>query len=220
MFGVNFGAANIASKMPDTGACADGACRADKLVELKGFVSSPHHLGVVQRPKPHPSSDDFFAKLKQAPSFHEMRGMVRKRSATEDIIKIVGDLVPEELLTHSFFQPWLADMATVTSFFCDVLGTEAVTFWVGSIRRCKKFHFDAIPFRALVTCSGVGTEWVPNFALHREAFVTKAPSDVFITGKSAIQFLNQWDVALFRGGPNGVVHRTLATALGSSSVFM
>lgn len=80
------------SKMADT----DGACRVDRLAKLKAFSSLSYHRGVVQRSKPHASADDFFDKLKQVTSFDEMMGKVRKKSAKEDIRKILAELILEK----------------------------------------------------------------------------------------------------------------------------
>ena len=42
-----------------------------------------------------------------------------------------------------------------------------------------------------------------------------------IKNRSAIKYLNRWDVAIFRGGNNGILHRTPESALNDrSSILM
>ena len=72
----------------------------------------------------------------------------------------------------------------------------------------------------LVTYAGKGTEWLPDEAVDRNAFLTGKPNEKIIKDYSALRYINQWDVAVFRGGPKGVLHRTPDAALNSSSVLM
>ena len=72
----------------------------------------------------------------------------------------------------------------------------------------------------LVTYAGKGTEWLPDEAADREAFLSGEPNEKIIKDPSALQFINQWDVAVFRGGPEGVLHRTPDAALNGSSILM
>ena len=44
---------------------------------------------------------------------------------------------------------------------------------------------------------------------------------LFTNTKSARKFINKWDIAVFRGGKNGILHRTPDSALqNQSSILM
>ena len=112
-------------------------------------------------------------------------------------------------------------MANVCNIFCDLLGEDAIGFCLGTERGCRRYHIDNVPKRMLVTYAGKGTEWLPDEAADREAFLSGEPNEKIIKDPSALQFINQWDVAVFRGGPEGVLHRTPDAALnGPSTVFL
>lgn len=199
--------------MKDASPPSDGAVRANRLDELKNFSTSSLHLGIVQRPKPEgASTDDFFTKINQSGQSGHGMCKASKTTAKEDIKHTVGGLVPIELYTHQFYDTWLADMTAVIASFGDAIGKESVTFWVGSDLEAGEYHVEDVPLRAIVTYSGVGTEWVPSCMLDREAFANGKAADVFITDKAAVQTLGEWDVVVFRGGEDGVVHQTPADA--------
>ena len=113
-------------------------------------------------------------------------------------------------------------MAELSKLFCKFLGDDKISFWVGTRRGCKRYHVDMVPFRLLVTYAGQGTEVLPDCAANRNAFFVKEKQiKKFLRDKSALKFINKWDVAVFRGGEDGILHRTPDSALtNSSSVLM
>ena len=105
--------------------------------------------------------------------------------------------------------------------FCTFLNTNKLSFWLGSARGCKRYHVDMVPFRLLVTYEGQGTEILPNYAANRNAFVEGKPNNKIVKDKSARKFINKWDIAIFKGGKNGILHRTPDSALKChSSILM
>ena len=197
-----------------------GVFMTDRLVRLKPFKHSKDSMGIVNREIPE-GADEFFEKLMTETPFAEISGIVRKAYAREDILFIFEPLeISLELQSSSFFMKWVTDMAEVCKTFCDVLGTESISFWLGMERGCARYHVDNVPFRMLVTYAGKGTEWLPDEAADRTAFYNLEPNDKIVKDKSAIQFLNEWDVSVFRGGREGVVHRTPDAAVDGSSILM
>jgi hypothetical protein len=93
-------------------------------------------------------------------------------------------------------------------------------FCLGSKRKCSRYHIDYVPLRALVTYAGKGTEWLPDEAVDRIAFKNGESNEKIIKDLSAKQFMNVWDIAIFRGGENGVLHRTPDLALNAPSILM
>ena len=72
----------------------------------------------------------------------------------------------------------------------------------------------------MVTYAGQGTEWIPDEAADRNAYYNGEPNENIIKDKSATKYIDKWDVAIFRGGSNGLLHKTPKTALKTSSVLM
>ena len=77
-----------------------------------------------------------------------------------------------------------------------------------------------VPFRLLVTYAGKGTEILPNNAADRNAFIEGKPNDEIVKDKSALQFLNTWDISIFRGGQKSILHRTPDSALNKKSSIL
>ena len=77
-----------------------------------------------------------------------------------------------------------------------------------------------VPIRLLVTYAGRGTEWLPDAAADRQAFEDGMPNKLILRDPSAIRFVDGWDVAIFRGGSKGLLHRTPDAALNGTSILM
>ena len=195
-----------------------GIFHADDMATLKEFVHSDHAIGVVERKEPE-EGNELFQLILQGPL--SIEGVVRKAQAEKDIMAVLESEIPHEAQEHSFFKPWIKDMAGVCITFCDMQSVDAVRFWLSSERGCRRFHVDHVPMRLLVTYAGKGTEWIPDEAADRNAFATGQPNGMIVKNAAAIQFMNPWDVAVFRGGTQGVLHRTPDEALvGCSSLLM
>ena len=145
---------------------------------------------------------------------------VRKKSSLADISDILKDEIPVEIQNHPFYKIWLIDMAEISSLFCDIQGTDAICFWLGSKRGCHRYHTDSVPLRLLVTYAGKGTEWLPDEAANRNAFSNGEPNEKIVKNKAELKFLKPWDIAVFRGGPDGLLHRTPDAALNNPSILM
>lgn len=184
---------------------------------LQAFAMRTEQLAVVER-EPPKKSESFFQKV----ILHPLRvtGKVYKASALEDIREILKDHIPKKMQRTLFYEDWLIDMAEVSTIFCEILDTHTIVFWLGSQRGCRRYHVDNVPLRALVTYAGKGTEWLPDEAADRTAFINKEPNKNILKDKSLRQFMDQWDIAVFRGGPKGLLHRTPDDALDYPSILM
>ena len=67
--------------------------------------------------------------------------------------------------------------------------------------------------RLLVTYAGKGTEWIPDEFVDRNAYENGLPNESILKNPSRSKFINTWDVAIFRGGPDGLLHRSPDAAL-------
>jgi len=191
--------------------------RAADLNVLPEFPKREDQLAIVERQSPE-GAEAFFQKLMQEP--FGIAGKVRKASSVSDIKDILADEIPDPLQSDPFYEKWVSDMAEVCRSFCDTQGSDAVGFWLGSERGCRRYHIDNVPLRALVTYAGTGTEYLPDEAADRRAFADGAPNEKIIKDPSAIRFMKAWDVAVFRGGSKGLLHRTPDAALNGPSILM
>ena len=191
--------------------------QSNKLQDLENFDKYSAQLGIIERSMP-VGVDAFFQKLMR--SHFKFSGEVSKNAAFLDIRNILNKEFSQEIKAELLYNQWLEDMADVCRTFCELEKIEAVSFQLGTQRACRRYHIDNVPKRMLVTYAGKGTEWLPDEAADREAFLSGEPNEKIIKDPSALQFINQWDIAVFRGGPEGVLHRTPDAALNGSSILM
>lgn len=191
--------------------------QSNKLQDLENFDKYSAQLGIIERSMP-AGVNAFFQKLMR--SHFKFSGEVSKDAAFLDIRNILNKEFSQEIKAELLYDEWLEDMAEVCKTFCVLEKIEAVSFHLGTQRACRRYHIDNVPKRMLVTYAGKGTEWLPDEAADREAFLSGEPNEKIIKDPSALQFINQWDVAVFRGGPEGVLHRTPDAALNGPSILM
>jgi len=185
---------------------------------LIDFKNKNDQLNIFRRNVP-TKSEFFFQKLYK--SLDSVYGFVSYSNSKKDIEKLLRDKVSLEIKNDSFYNIWVSDMAELSKLFCKFLGDDKISFWVGTRRGCKRYHVDMVPFRLLVTYAGQGTEVLPDCAANRNAFCEGKANEEILRDKSALKFINKWDVAVFRGGEDGILHRTPDSALtNSSSVLM
>ena len=111
-------------------------------------------------------------------------------------------------------------MSNMCKYFCDFLKIESVGFSLGTKRVCKRYHVDIVPMRLLVTYAGKGTECLPDEFVDRNAYENGLPNELILKDPSRSKFINTWDVAIFRGGYDGLLHRSPDAALNGTSIMM
>lgn len=187
------------------------------LQQLSDFPNRQDQLAIVNRETPS-GANGFFETLMRTPL--RVIGHVYKRCAEDDITYLLGESIPEKLQTDPFYALWVSDMAQVSKSFCDVLGTKAVGFCLSTTRGCRRYHIDNVPMRMLVTYAGKGTEWLPDEAADRDAYIRGASNEEIVKDPSARQFIEPWNIAIFRGESDGLLHRTPDSALEHPSILM
>lgn len=185
---------------------------------LTNFINWQESMAIVERIAPQEAAH-FFQALMQQVSFG-VAGIVNQDTAAADIKAILQYEIPVQLQTHPFYEHWVLDMAEICKQFCVMYQSSDIGFWLGSKRGCRRYHVDRVKLRALVTYAGKGTEYLPDEAADRRAFETGEPNEKILKDPVAIRFVNVWDVAVFRGGAKGVLHRTPDAALQGSSILM
>ena len=190
---------------------------AKDLRDLATFKHQEGQLAILER-QPLGGGDKFFKKLSERPL--NVIGIVGKKTCVEEILALLEDEISEDLKSSDFYMQWVIDMAGVCNIFCETLATSTVGFCLATKRACQRYHVDNVPLRLLVTYYGKGTEWVPDSAVDRLAYDSGMPNDKILTNNNARKFLNAWDIAIFRGGPDGLLHRTPDSALNTPSILL
>ena len=190
----------------------------EKIDQIKNFKKTKDQLGILERKAPLEACS-FFKKLNKI-SF-SISGKVGRCNTKEDINNLLKEEIPKKIQNEQFYQNWLLDMSDICKLFCIMQSEKSLSFWLGSQRGCKRYHVDMVPFRLLVTYAGQGTELLPNEAADRDAFLNGKPNNNIVKDKNAIRFTKIWDISIFRGGYDGILHRTPDSALdGNSSILM
>lgn len=187
------------------------------MAALLRLPAQPEQLGRLRRDAL-ADVQPFLALLAQQ-SF-SIAGRVSLKTLAADLQANLGEVCEPSLLTSAAVQAWIADMADISTHFAGMLGTSDIGFCIGTHRGCRRYHLDRVPYRLLVTYHGTGTEWIPNSAADFAAYENGAPNEQILRDPSAVQFLDPWDVAIFRGVPHGLLHRSPDDALHGGSLLM
>ena len=184
---------------------------------LRDFLGQSAQLAIVKR-TPLAGAETFFEKLKHVPL--NIIGQVSRVNSMENIHDMLSDSIPNFLCEDAFYRLWISDMAQISKIFCDINDSDAIGFCLSSQRDCPRYHVDNVPIRLLVTYAGQGTEWLPDSSANRHAFESGAPNEEIVKDPSNRQFIRPWDISLFRGGPQGLLHRTPDSALKNPAVLL
>ena len=185
--------------------------------KLSEFSNQESQLIELERQKIY-DADSFFQDILDEP--FRVIGKVYKKNSNEDIQEILKDIISVNSQAKAFYKTWVSDMAEVCEIFCDTLKSESVSFCLGTKRGCSRYHIDNVPMRLLVTYSGQGTEWLPNKIANRIAFEEGLPNEKIVRDYSKIQHIDTWNIAIFRGGSAGLLHRTPDSALKNPSILL
>ena len=194
-----------------------GYLRIDKMDAIKDFPNKSDQLAIMNRSMPENASL-FFTQLLKI-SFN-ITGEIYKETATINIKDLLSDKLPKKIKNNVFYQPWIEDMANLCEMFCITDKSSYISFSISSHRGCRRYHIDNVPLRLLVTYAGQGTEWLPDEFANKRAYANGEPNERIIKDISKKQFVGEWDIALFKGGPEGLLHRTPDSALNNNSILM
>ena len=194
-----------------------GYLRIDKMDAIKDFPNKSDQLAIMNRSMPENASLLFTQLLKI--SFN-ITGEIYKETATVNINDLLSYKLPKKIKNNVFYQPWIEDMANLCEMFCITEKSSYISFSISSHRGCRRYHIDNVPLRLLVTYAGQGTEWLPDEFANKRAYANGEPNERIIKDISKKQFVGEWDIALFKGGPEGLLHRTPDSALNKNSILM
>jgi len=188
-----------------------------ELQNLASFPKRRNKLEIYAREKPALAAS-FFPKLVHSP--FTCAGEVDRRDAIGNIDAILRKVISSDIQSLPFYRVWLRDMASIAKLYCAIEKSNTIRFWLGTKRGCKRYHIDNVPHRLLVTYYGRGTEWLPDDAVDRKAYERGELNEAIVTNPDAIKHIDEWNVAVFRGLSEGLLHRTPDDALRSPSVLM
>ena len=189
----------------------------DKMDAIKDFPNKSDQLAIMNRSMPE-NANLFFTELLKI-SFN-ITGKINKETATINIKDLLSDKLPKKIQNNVFYQNWIEDMANLCKLFCLMEKSSYISYSISSHRGCRRYHIDNVPLRLLVTYAGQGTEWLPDKFADKIAYKNGEPNEKIIKDISARQFIGEWDIAVFKGGPEGLLHRTPDSALNKNSILM
>ena len=189
----------------------------DDIKKISEFSKQEYQLIELER-KNMNNSDSFFREIMHEP--FRIIGKISKKNSSEDIKRILRDIIPSSSQTNFFYKTWVSDMSEICQIFCDTLNSKSVSFCLGTERGCSRYHIDNVPMRLLVTYMGQGTEWLPNEIANRAAFEEGLPNEKIVKDSSKIKSIKTFNVAIFRGGAAGLLHRTPDSALKNPSILL
>ena len=189
----------------------------DDIEKISEFSKQDYQLIEIER-KNMNNSDSFFREIMYEP--FRVIGKISKKNSSEDIKKTLRDIIPLNSQTNSFYKTWVSDMSEICQIFCDTLNSKSISFCLGTERGCSRYHIDNVPMRLLVTYMGQGTEWLPNEIANRAAFEEGLPNEKIVKDSSKIKSIKTFNVAIFRGGATGLLHRTPDSALKNPSILL
>ncbi len=119
------------------------------------------------------------------------------------------------------YSEWLKDIELLTSAFCELFGLNQAGLRLRTLQNamCPRFHVDRVPARMICSYGGIGTEWLPEFALDRQKLGIGSgglPDEKsgLIQDKTAIRWMPAYSVGLMKGEywegneGQGLVHRS------------
>ena len=67
------------------------------------------------------------------------------------------------------YQDWVDDVALLSAAFWELLGCRQTGLRLRTLKTpmCPRFHVDRVPARLICSYGGIGTEWLPEYALNR-----------------------------------------------------
>ena len=119
------------------------------------------------------------------------------------------------------YQAWLDDVVLLTSAFCELFERKNVGLRLCTLDKamCPRFHVDRVPVRLICSYGGIGTEWLPEYALNRKKLGIGGcgmpdKESGLITDPTAIRQMPAYAVGLMKGDNwegnegRGLVHRS------------
>lgn len=119
------------------------------------------------------------------------------------------------------YRAWIADVALLINAYCELFELREAGLRISTLDKamCPRFHVDRVTARLICSYGGIGTEWLPEYAVDRSKLGMGAcgqPDDRsgVIVDPTAIQQMPTYAVGLMKGENwqgnegRGLVHRS------------
>ena len=147
---------------------------AKNISEFKHFSYIDSKLIIYERNAPKGSAN-FFKKLTKID--FSVSAEISKFDTKNNIKSALSDVFSFKIKSSIFYETWINDIAQLCKMFSDIQNTNSISMWLGSKRGCKRYHIDNVPQRLLVTYFGEGTEWLPDDAADKIAYLNTEPNE-------------------------------------------
>ena len=181
-----------------------------------GFPELADSLAIIRRNAP--ECEGFFDLLLERD--FEVYGVAACDRAEDYVNELLRKALWSDVLHHRFFSHWIEDISLLCRLFGQLLNDSRISLWLGTNRGCRRYHIDNVPMRLVVTYAGRGTEWLPEEAVDREAYEAGLPNENILVKPNIRQWLEPWDVGIFKGGKDGVLHRTPDEAIYQRTILL
>lgn len=123
----------------------------------------------------------------------------------------------------------IEDIVTLADAMACLFDTDTVGLRLRRLESamCPRFHCDKLPVRLVTTYHGLGSEWLPEWAVNRQGLGAPGLGKPDITSDpSAVQRLGVGDLALLKGSgwigneEHGLVHRSPNPPVGSRRLLL
>lgn len=198
----------------------------NNFADLSRIYEDGVNLCLIERPFPSAIEQFSYRALQKA-------GGVEISQAVDPLNFDFGKLWPRAAQFPGY-QDWLADVEMLVSAFCELFGRREAGLRLRTLDKamCPRFHVDRVPARMICSYGGIGTEWLPEYALDRAKLgvggrgLPDAESGL-IADPTAIRQMPAYAVGLMKGENwegnegHGLVHRSpQPTAVQSRRLIM
>ncbi|AEG00203.1 DUF1826 domain-containing protein [Methylomonas methanica] len=198
----------------------------NNFADLSRIYEDGVNLCLIERPFPAAIEQFVYRALENA-------GGVEISQAVDPLNFDFGKLWPRAAQVPAY-QDWLADVEMLVSAFCELFGRREAGLRLRTLDKamCPRFHVDRVPARMICSYGGIGTEWLPEYALDRAKLgvggrgLPDAESGL-IADPTAIRQMPAYAVGLMKGENwegnegHGLVHRSpQPTAVQSRRLIM
>ncbi|MDP2179240.1 MAG: DUF1826 domain-containing protein [Methylophilaceae bacterium] len=183
------------------------------LSELSRFYEDDVNLCLIERPQPGGIEQFVCSALKKC-------GSVEISQSVNPTRFDFSQLWPQASALASY-RAWTDDVALLVSAFCELFQRKQASLRLRTLDQamCPRFHVDRVPARLICSYGGIGTEWLPEYALDRSKLgmgscgLPDAESGL-IADLTAIRQMPTYAVGLMKGENwkgnegHGLVHRS------------
>lgn len=185
----------------------------DNFADLTHIYENGVNLCLIERPLPAAIEDFVYRALKIAGSVEISQAVDPKRFEFASLWPQANKL--------DGYREWPDDVVLLSEAFCELFGRRHAGLRLRGLDKamCPRFHVDRVPARMVCSYGGIGTEWLPEYAMDRSKLGMGGrglPDDQsgLIVDRTAIRQMPAYAVGLMKGSSwegnegHGLAHRS------------